>query len=308
MRNHKMIYGLSFFYSALTAFLFITFFYKQNGSALSSFIVPVILLAPILFVAVQDVSLLFVSFITLLGLVSGLLIDLQIKNIVTWKMTVFAWIILSIPAIVILNVSSILIRIINKRNKQDFSKIYDSHQIDNNKIKLSKKIFTTIFLVLCCFSGLLIYSGTQKSNSEVGRFAKKEEIVGYWKLVTLPHDLSQKINKVNPWPLPYQWFAIYNDGKIFSFMSSKDQVLTAIELDKLCKSIPPNTTYEFNSGFLTVSYSDMKNIKELWGVNIIKKEIKIRGVAPALPGDIVMSIQGGPKDGIIYFRHLRKII
>lgn len=305
MQNNRMIYGVSFFYPVLTAFLFITFFYKENGSALSSLIAPLIFLAPILFVTSRDVSLLSVSFITLLGLVSGIFIDLQIKNIVTWKMTIFAWIILSIPAIVILNISSMLIR--RNKNKQDISEFDDMHKIDNNKNRLSRKIFIPTFLILCCFFGLLIYSWTQKIDSEIGRFAKKEEIVGYWKLVTLHPDLSQKINKVNPWPLPYQWFAIYNDGKIFSFMSSKDQELTARELDELSKSIPPNTTYEFNSGFLTVSYSDVKNIKELWGVNIIKREVKIRGVAPALPGDIVMSLQGGPKDGIIYFRHLRKI-
>lgn len=308
MQNNRMIYLGSFFYSSLATWLFITFFYREDMSALSSLTIPVILLAPIVFWARKDVSLFFISSIVLLGLELGIFIDFQIKNIATWKIAMFAWFFLSLPAIGLLNIFSILIR---KYQINDMTSVAVTDEkekvIQNAKGSLVKKVFVSVFLIGCCFLGLFLYSWAQKNNSEFGRFAKKDEIVGCWKLVPIPPEVAQKINKVNPWPLPYQWFAIYNDGRIFSYMSSNDQNLKASELEETFKVIPANMTYEFNSGFMTISYSDLKNIKELWGVNLIKKEVKIKGVAPTLPGDIVMSLQGSQKDGVIYYRHLRKI-
>lgn len=308
MQNNRMIYMSSFFYSSLASWLFITFFYREDMSALLSLAVPVILLAPIIFCARKNVSLFLISFIALIGLELGIFVDFQIKNIATWKIAMFAWFFLSLPAIGLLNIFSKIIRMYKRKNTTSFAVNSTKNQGNHTeKYGLMKKISVTLFLIFCCFLGVFIYTIAQKNNSEFGRFAKKEELVGYWKLVPIPSEFAQKVNKVNPWPLPYQWFAIYNDGKMFSYMSSSDKKLKASELEEAFKVIPANMTYEFNSGFMTISYSDVKNIKELWGVNIIKKEVKIKGVAPALPGDIVMSLQGSQKDGVIYYRHLRKL-
>ena len=39
-----------------------------------------------------------------------------------------------------------------------------------------------------------------KADEQFGRFAKKDEIVGFWKLIPLPDEISEKINIIKPYP------------------------------------------------------------------------------------------------------------
>lgn len=43
------------------------------------------------------------------------------------------------------------------------------------------------------------------AGAQPGRFAVKEELVGYWEMVPIPD--AEKMNQVNPWLIAYQWSA-----------------------------------------------------------------------------------------------------
>ena len=172
---------------------------------------------------------------------------------------------------------------------------------------MKKNIKCFLSLILATIAISLIIGCNKTERNEIGRFAKNDEIIGFWKLVPLPKEASDKLNKVNPWPQTYQWFGIYDDGKMFSFMSSKDQNISAKELDQTFKALPSSLAYKYENGFLMVKNEEIKNYGELWGVNYMLVETKIGGVLPVSQGDLMMSLQGTKEQGVIYYRHLRKI-
>lgn len=164
-----------------------------------------------------------------------------------------------------------------------------------------------ISLIICIVvGGILNYSmkANQKSE-ELGRFATRDEIVGYWELVQWTDDAKSR-NRKNPWPLPYQYFAFYKDGGMTYKMSNESSPTTQQDLDKVRKSSRANISYVLRAdGMMLVTRTDMPNYKELWGVNLITKAFSGRGV-DFLPGDLVMSLDDGYGQ-VVYRRHLRRI-
>lgn len=80
----------------------------------------------------------------------------------------------------------------------------------------------------------------QETKSEAGGPPKLSELIGFWKKVELPNE--EKLNKVNPWPQKYQWFAFCENGKVYSMMSDKDYNYSAKELKEIFDVLPVNKT------------------------------------------------------------------
>lgn len=120
-------------------------------------------------------------------------------------------------------------------------------------------------------------------------------------MVELP---KKEVNQVDPWPQPYQWFAFYEDGKVYSMMTSMDGSHTAKELDELFKTLPKSRTpnYTYDGRFMTIDNPDIKNYQEVWGVNLFARDVE--GLAKK--GDIIMSLDDG-NGNAIYYRLLRRV-
>ncbi|WP_346353088.1 hypothetical protein [Azotosporobacter soli] len=145
--------------------------------------------------------------------------------------------------------------------------------------------------------------GTQKSD--IGHFAKPEEIVGYWELVQWPEALK-RINKVDPWPAtPYQYFVFYADGKAASIMSTLERKTTRSDLDESNKVLRGAMSYEYKEGIMLIRNAQIPGYQEKWGVNIIEKKFQAAGV-DHLPGDMLMSLEDGTGK-VVYYRHLRRM-
>jgi hypothetical protein len=134
--------------------------------------------------------------------------------------------------------------------------------------------------------------------------AQKGQIVGYWELVQWTDEMKKQ-NKVNPWPLKYQWFGIYEDGRFYTYMANSKEEIGRDELEKLFSKVPGNVTYTFDQGLMKVNYADFPDINEVWAVTVVTKKTKRDGVE-FLPGDLIMSI-ANDKGETVYYRHLRKI-
>ncbi len=139
------------------------------------------------------------------------------------------------------------------------------------------------------------------SQSDAGGPPTRQQLVGFWKMVELP---KKGVNQVEPWPLPYQWFAFYEDGKVYSMMTSEDGNHTAKELDELFKMLPKSRTpnYTYDGQFMTIDNPDVKNYQELWGVNLFAKDVE----ELAKKGDMIMSLDDG-NGNAIYYRLLRRV-
>lgn len=137
-----------------------------------------------------------------------------------------------------------------------------------------------------------------------GRFAEPEEIVGHWKMVPLSPELAAQ-NKVNPWPLPVQFFAFYADGRAFSYMSSAESEQSPDSLDKLNAMLPQTVRCAFRGGFLIISREDSPGSEEKWGVNVITQDFASGGT-DFQEGDLVMSLDSGDGE-VVYRRLLRRI-
>ena len=139
------------------------------------------------------------------------------------------------------------------------------------------------------------------SSDQYGRAATPEQIIGYWKLIEWP---NPKAIKVNPWPLPYQWFAFYEDGSLLSMMKSEDENLSASDLESIFMILRSGAPqYHGEEDFLIVENPNIIGYMEMWGMNLYEKDYKDL----AKKGDLVMSLAGGDEGRPVYFRLLRKL-
>lgn len=170
-------------------------------------------------------------------------------------------------------------------------------------------ILTMTFAISCSTSQNVQQSSTSvseeetksSSNSDAGGPPTKQQLIGFWKMVEFP---KKELNQVNPWPLPYQWFAFYEDGKVYSMMTSQGSNYTAEDLDEIFKTLPNSKTpnYKLQGQFVTIDNPEIKNYQELWGVNLFAKDIE--GLAKK--GDLIMTLDDG-KGNVVYYRLLRRV-
>ena len=157
------------------------------------------------------------------------------------------------------------------------------------------------------FIFFIIFAVAQVSlaQSEMGGFATKEQLIGFWEMVPLAN--AKSINKVDPWPQPYQWFGFYDDGHVVSMQATEQERYSARELEEafsVLKSRSP--TFKFQGGFLVIEYPDIPGHMEFWGLNIFAKS-ELVGRNEIRKGDIIMSLAGGSDGGPVYYRLLRRV-
>lgn len=159
-----------------------------------------------------------------------------------------------------------------------------------------------IFFVIC----LLVFTQTHgfAEDDATNGPPSPHEIIGYWKLVSWPGTL-QSMNKINPWPLPYQYFAFYADGQHISIMVSQEETPTPETFDFVKSTFKgKNPTYTWAQNFIIVTQPEIENYQEIWGMNIIRKS---KPPLPMAEGDIIMSLAGGENGEAVYYRWLTRI-
>lgn len=157
------------------------------------------------------------------------------------------------------------------------------------------KIFK-IFIIL-----LFLLSPHISQANEAGGPPKAEELVGFWKMEPWP---NPDVQKINPWPMPYQWFGFYEDGRLYSMMKTEGGDYTAKDLHEIFTALNMNPPrYELHGQFLTVNDPNIDGYEELWGVNLFSRDLG----SVAKKGDLVMSLAGGKDGAPVYYRLLRKV-
>jgi hypothetical protein len=155
-------------------------------------------------------------------------------------------------------------------------------------------------LVSCCL--LTSNAFAQKDQSHAGGPPKLAELVGFWKKVNLPQESD--INKVNPWPQKFQWFAFYDNGKVYSMMKDSDENYTAKDLKTLFDILPQEQTpnFKLDGQFLTIDNKHKKNYQETWGVNLFAIDINDY----LKKGNLMMTLDDG-NGNVVYYRLLKRI-
>jgi hypothetical protein len=157
----------------------------------------------------------------------------------------------------------------------------------------------SVCLLIVWFTCLSV-STTIAEESEYGGAPTPDEIIGLWKMLPLA---DPSINVVDPWPLPYQWFAFYIDGRMASMQKNEDADLSKRELMEILSIVKESApTYRFQDDFLIVEYPDAPGQIEIWGVNIFRKDTRV-----TKKGDLFMTLAGGDDGKPVYYRHLRLI-
>jgi hypothetical protein len=143
---------------------------------------------------------------------------------------------------------------------------------------------------------------SQENNPTAGGPPKLSELLGFWKKVDIPNE--EKLNQTNPWPQKYQWFAFYDNGKVYSMMSDKDNDYTSKELKEVFNALPSDKTpnFKLDGQFLTIDNKDIEDYKELWGVNLFAMDINDF----LKKGNLIMTLDDG-SGNVIYYRLLKKI-
>ncbi len=144
------------------------------------------------------------------------------------------------------------------------------------------------------------------AEEPAGRTATCEDLIGFWKLVPL-NDPS--INEVDPWPLPYQWFGFYPDGRLVSMGKTEDASYSKDELDEIFSAMKESAPiYSCEDSWLVVENQDGSGMAELWGKNIFTYRAGKKNNEPYEIGDVVMSLAAADDGRPIYFRWLRPVL
>ena len=159
-------------------------------------------------------------------------------------------------------------------------------------------------LSFCC-AGFLLLTASLACADDRGGFAQPGDVVGYWQMIPMSAELTAK-NVENPWPLPFQYFAIYANGEMFAHMSTHATEHTAASLDQLHAMLPKTVRYAFNAdGFMVVTRADQPDAQELWGVNLLAQNFTSGGT-DFKAGDLLMSLDDGHGNPV-YRRLLRRL-
>lgn len=142
----------------------------------------------------------------------------------------------------------------------------------------------------------------QEKKSEAGGPPKLSELMGFWKKVEFPNE--DKLNKSNPWPKKFQWFAFYDNGKVYSFMADRDYNYSSKELKEIFAILPIDKTpnYKLDGQFLTIDNKEIKGYQELWGMNLFAIDINDF----LKKGSLMMTLDDG-NGNVIYHRLLKRI-
>lgn len=158
----------------------------------------------------------------------------------------------------------------------------------------------TSILLLLTFISFSVFG--QEVKSEAGRPPQLSELIGFWKKIEVPNE--EKLNIVNPWTQKFQWFAFYENGKIYSMMSDKDGDYTSKDLKEIFDALPFDKTpnYALDGQFLTIDNKEIKDYQELWGVNLFTMDINDF----LKKGNIMMTLDDG-NGNVVYYRLLKRI-
>jgi hypothetical protein len=160
--------------------------------------------------------------------------------------------------------------------------------------------------VIVCLCLLTISVASLYAEEPAGREATCEDLIGFWKLVPL-NDSS--INEVDPWPLPYQWFGFYPDGRMVSMGKTEDASYSKGELDEILTAMKASAPkYRCEDSWLLVEYQDGSGIGEVWGKNIFTRRAGLKNKEPFEIGDVVMSLSATDDGRPMYFRWLRPVL
>lgn len=175
----------------------------------------------------------------------------------------------------------------------------------NKKDLMLKRRLMHIVPAVAVLLAALTSCRTQESakGNEYGGPPTKEQIVGIWKLVD-GIDLGDILPEGHPWAHPYQYYAFYEDGRFNSMTSTYDTESTLESLEEAFSVLPAERSpkYNYKTPFLTISYPDVPDGTELWGMNLFVKDMgeKIK------KGDLVMSMDDGVRE-LVYMRVLRRM-
>jgi hypothetical protein len=156
------------------------------------------------------------------------------------------------------------------------------------------KTILLFLLITNCFSSL--------AQSEAGGPPKMDELIGFWKKKNV--EKIEDLNTTNPWPQKYQWFAFYENGKVFSMMSDQDYNYTSKELKEIFDVLPKDKSpnYKLNGQFIFIDNPEIKDYEEMWGINLFAKDVNDF----LKKGNLIMTLDDG-NGKVIYYRLLERI-
>lgn len=177
------------------------------------------------------------------------------------------------------------------------------HEIHNplETLSLKKSAMKNLIVLFLIFLSISVQG--QDKSSEAGGPPTRSELIGFWKKIDFPN--AEKLNKVNPWPQKHQWFAFYDNGKVYSMMSDIEANYSIKDLEALFSILPADKTPNFTleGQFLSIDNKEIKDYLEIWGVNLFAVNTKdfIK------KGNLMMTLDDG-NGNVIYYRLLKRIV
>jgi hypothetical protein len=149
-----------------------------------------------------------------------------------------------------------------------------------------------------------VNAAPESGASEIRNSAllSRSEVIGHWRMVQLPEETRQKINKIDPWPQPYQWFAFYDDGRHNFAFSSKD--MTVADLEAVF-AMGENSRFEYLEEHRVYRITQPDGISLYMTISVCRRPLNLVN-SRFETGDLLMAILDN-KGQRVHHRQLRRM-
>lgn len=153
---------------------------------------------------------------------------------------------------------------------------------------------------------ILLLPYTSLSSEDFTAIHNTNQVIGCWKKINFPESVAKKMNKIDPYPLPYQWYCFFEGGAFFSMHSNNEESYSTSQLIEESKIFPSVEEYSIPSASLIVI--DHKEAKQTtnWVSSIIASDWPLAGIH-LKEGDLLMTIRNPNTGQDVYSRFLTKI-
>ncbi len=132
------------------------------------------------------------------------------------------------------------------------------------------------------------------------------QIEGCWKRVVFSEERMKLMNKIEPWPVPHQWFCFYDNNTMKMMMETEDNKHTKSALLEIFKFVPFGIEYEIIQPGVVLLNNKEANEKMYWLASLVNQTLPIEG-RPVQPGALLMTLRNINTGKDEYFRILEKI-
>jgi hypothetical protein len=178
-----------------------------------------------------------------------------------------------------------------------------SHQTVS-AISQCEGLVVAMSLVIVSLLSILVPNAVHAAG-EFRSARSSSDLAGCYKRVRFEDDAMESMNKIEPWPAPYQLYCFYEDGDLRSMQSTEPIPESIEDIEQAMSLLPRVQSFRVLVPGVVETHHKAANQTVYWRVSIFRKFVII-GDKMFKEGDVIMTIREKSGEDI-YHRFLEKL-